>query len=110
MFGRLRPKRQASSMRFLALTFGQRVLPLYGSPLLVAQALGATAIENLAGRARFLIASNQTQASALSSSNLDAKILFKISGFKSGLYLGEVARGVSTVDDAVVVAERQVNH
>lgn len=98
------------SMRFLALTFGRRVVPLCGSPLFVAQALRATAIENLAGRARLLMASGENQSSAPSSSNLDAKILFKISGFKSCLYLGEVTGGVGTVDDAVVVAQRQVNH
>ena len=97
-------------MRFLALALGRRIVPLYGSPLLVSQVLRATAIENLAGRARLLMASGETQASALSPSNLDAKILFKVSGFKSCLYLGEVARGVGAVDDAVVVAKRQVNH
>jgi len=97
-------------MRFLALTIGRRVVPLYGSPLLIAQSLEATASENLAGRARFLMTRIEAQASAGSSSNLDAKILFKISGFKSCLYLGEVARGIGSIDDAVVVAQRQVNH
>jgi len=97
-------------MRFLALTVGRRVFPLYGSPLLIAQALRATASENLAGRARLLISEHETQASAASPSSLDAEILFKISGFKSCLYLGQVARGIGTVDDAVVVAQRQINH
>ena len=93
-------------MRFLALTLGRRVVPLCGSPLLIAQVLRATVHENIAGRARLLIASSQTQTSALSPSNLDAKILLKVSGFKSSLYLGEVARGIGTVDNAVVVAQR----
>lgn len=97
-------------MRFLALTLGRRVVPLCGSPLLIAQTLRATACENLAGRARLLMVDYEAQASAVSPSNLDAKVLFKVSGFKSSLYFGEVARGIGTIDNAVVVTERQVNH
>jgi hypothetical protein len=92
-------------MQFLALCLGRRVVPLLGSPLLIAQAMGATAFETLAGRARLLMADPVAQPSASTSSNLDAKILFKISGLKSCLYLGEVTRGIGSVDDAVVVAQ-----